>query len=88
MPNGTYGGVRGTTSYLLLDSLNRIKHVNYLYRYLVRYDLDVKNFEIACSGLPSKNGDKILLARQDLLFTCEFDFESAREIRMQLRLER
>lgn len=28
------------------------------------YDLDVKNFEIACSGLPSKNGDKILLARR------------------------
>lgn len=58
------------------------------YRYLVRYDLGVKNFEIACSRLPSKNGDKILLARQDLLFTCEFDFESAREIRMQLQLER
>lgn len=56
----------------------------------MRYDLDVKNFEIACSGLPSKtcsglpskNGDKILLARQDLLFTCEFDFGSARVIRM------
>ena len=43
---------------------NRIKRVNYLYRYLMCYDLDVKNFEIACSGLPSKNGDKILLARR------------------------
>lgn len=62
----------------MLFLFNRIKHVNYLYRYLVRYDLDVKNFEIACSGLPSKNGDKILFARQNLLFTCEFDFGSAR----------